>query len=37
MNHLPPSPLPVEGGDCGSQGSQFDAAPALGRPGGGGG
>ena len=30
---LPPNPLPEEGGDAGSPGSQFVAGPALGRPG----
>lgn len=37
-NYLPPDPLPKEGGDAGSprSGSMPLAAPALGRPGGGG-
>ena len=32
---LPPCPLPAEGDDCGSPGSQVQGCPALGRPGGG--
>ncbi len=34
-DNLLPSPLPKEGGDFGSRGSQAVAVPALGRPGGG--
>ena len=34
-NSLPPSPLPEEGGDLGSPGSQSVISPALGRPSGG--